>query len=133
MTLVDYFGDIPYSEAILGSENKNPKLDDDAEIYANVETLLDEALVEFAKKDKGVSGDLFYGGNKSKWIKFVNTLKLKLYIQTRLVDSAVGAKINALRTDGNLILEKADDFQFSYSSTDANPDSRHPLLPRILM
>ncbi|MFX0555332.1 SusD/RagB family nutrient-binding outer membrane lipoprotein [Maribacter sp. CXY002] len=131
MTLVDYFGDIPYSEALTGSANTNPALDDDAAVYAAVEDLLDEALVQFNREElTGASSDLFYGGDESKWIKLVNTLKLKLYIQTRLVDSSVGAKINALVTGGNLILSEADDFAFNYSSTDANPDSRHPLFTR---
>lgn len=28
-TLVDYFGDVPYSEAVMGADNLNPKTDDD--------------------------------------------------------------------------------------------------------
>lgn len=127
MTMVDYFGDIPYSEAILGAENTNPKLDSGAEIYAAIETLLDESLAQFAREELTLpTNDLFYGGDESQWIKLVNTLKLKLYTQSRLVDSSVGAKINALVADGNLILSEADDFQFNYSNTNANPDSRHP-------
>ena len=131
MTLVDYFGDIPYSEALAGADNTNPALDDDAAIYAAVESLLDEALAEFNKEElTGPTSDLFYGGDEAKWIKFVNTLKLKLYIQTRLVDSSVGGKINSLVNGGNLILSEADDFAFTYSTTDANPDSRHPIFAR---
>lgn len=131
MTLVDYFGDIPYSEAILGAENTNPALDDDAAIYEAVEELLNEALSQFDREElTGASGDLFYGGNESQWIKFVNTLKLKLYTQSRLVDSSVGDKINALIDEGNLILDSGDDFQFNYSTADANPDSRHPIFGR---
>ncbi len=127
MTLVDYFGDVPYSEAILGSENTNPNLDGGAEIYAAIEILLNEALNQFSREELSLpSQDLFYGGDEDKWIKFANTLKLKLYTQSRLVDSNAGAKINTLLEDGNLILEAADDFQFNYSTTNANPDSRHP-------
>ncbi len=131
MTLVDFFGDIPFSEAIQGTEFPNPNLDDDAAVYAAVETLLNDALTEFSREEAfGATGDLYYGGDESQWIKLVNTLKLKLYIQTRLVDTSAGAKINALVSDGNLILDAADDFQFNYSTTDANPDSRHPIFGR---
>lgn len=131
MTLVDNFGDLPYSEAFQGTEFPNPNLDDDAAIYTEVENLLDEAIADFNREElNGAPGDLFYGGDESQWIKFANTLKLKLYIQTRLVDSSVGAKINALVNSGNLILESVDDFQFNYSATDANPDSRHPFFGR---
>ncbi|WP_373516547.1 SusD/RagB family nutrient-binding outer membrane lipoprotein [Pricia sp.] len=131
MTLADFFGDIPFSEALQGAEFPNPNLDDDAAVYAAIETLLNDAIAEFNREEAvGATGDLFYGGDESQWIKLVNTLKLKLYIQTRLVDSGAGAKINALVTDGNLILDAVDDFQFNYSSTDANPDSRHPVFGR---
>ncbi|MDT7827946.1 SusD/RagB family nutrient-binding outer membrane lipoprotein [Pricia sp. S334] len=131
MTLVDFFGDMPFSEAIQGTEFPNPSLDDDAAIYAAVETLLNDALTEFNRDEAfGVADDIFYGGNEDQWIKLVNTLKLKLYLQTRLIDSNAGAKINALVADGNIILDSADDFQFQYSSTDANPDSRHPIFGR---
>ena len=131
MTLVDFFGDIPYSEAIQGTEFPNPVLDDDASIYAAVEALLDDAITEFNRTElNGAPNDLFYGGDEAKWIKLVNTLKLKLFVQTRLVDSSAGAKINALVNEGNLILSSADDFQFAYSATDANPDSRHPIFGR---
>lgn len=131
MTLVDFFGDVPFSEALQGTEFPNPAVDDDAEVYAGVEILLDEALAQFARQElTGAPADLFYGGDEAKWIKLVNTLKLKLYTQTRLVDASAGSKINALLADGNLILDAADDFQFNYSSTDANPDSRHPIFGR---
>lgn len=131
MTLVDYFGDIPYSEALLGADNTNPVLDDDAAVYDAVEDLLDEAIVQFNRNElNGASTDQFYGGDETQWIKLVNTLKLKLYLQTRLVDSSVGGKIGALLNEGNLILTEADDFQFQYSNTNANPDSRHPLFTR---
>ncbi|MDC6387222.1 SusD/RagB family nutrient-binding outer membrane lipoprotein [Maribacter sp. PR1] len=131
MTLVDYFGEIPYSEALLGAENTNPTLDDDAAIYAAVETLLDEAITQFNRDElNGAPSDIFYGGDESKWINLANTLKLKLYLQTRLVDSSVGGKINALLSEGNLILSEADDFAYQYSATNANPDSRHPLFTR---
>lgn len=131
MTLVDNFGDLPYTQALQGTEFPNPELDDDAAIYADIETLLNEAIASFNQEElNGAPNDLFYGGDESKWIAFANTLKLKLYIQTRLVDSGVGAKINALVDEGNIILDTEDDFQFNYSSTDANPDSRHPFFGR---
>ena len=125
-TLVDYFGDIPYSQAIQGTDFPNPAVDDGASVYAAAITLLDEAIVEFNKDEiSKPANDLFFGGNESKWIKLANSLKLKLYLQTRLVDSSVGAKIDALIADDNLIDSNSDDWQFRYSSIDSNPDSRH--------
>ncbi len=127
VTMVDFFGDIPFSEATLGVEFSNPQVDPGAEIYAAMETLLNEAITDFAKNEKAPpSNDLFYGGDKSKWIKLANTLKLKMYVQTRLVDGSAAGKINAIIADGDYITSAEDDFQMQWSSTDTNPDSRHP-------
>jgi len=125
-TLVDYLGDIPYSQAIQGTEFPNPVADDGASIYAALITLLDNAIIELDRDELSKPGtDLYFDGSESKWIKLANTLKLKLYLQTRLVDSSVGAKIDALIADDNLMSSNADDFQFKYSAVDSGPDSRH--------
>ncbi len=127
MTLVDYFGDVPYSQATQPLEFENPKLDSGAEIYTKMEALLNEAIVDFEKEEFAKpSNDLFYGGDEDKWIKLANTLKLRIYVQTRLVDANAASKINTLIAADNFIKEEADDFQFQFSSVDNNPDSRHP-------
>ncbi len=43
-TLVDMFGDVPYSQANLGVENLNPSQDPGANIYASALSLLDSAI-----------------------------------------------------------------------------------------
>lgn len=125
-TLVDYLGDIPYSEAVQGADSPNPNLDSGADIYAALQTLLDDAIVEFNRDEIALPGaeDVYYGGDESKWIQLANTLKLKLHLNT---GNAAG--INAALAAG-VILDNADDWQFPYSTTDNNPDSRHPLFSR---
>ncbi len=125
-TLVDYLGDIPYSEAVAGISN--PKRDSGAEIYAAMFTLIDTAIENLNKTSAvSYSSDLYYGGDSEKWIKFANTLKLKLYLQSRLVNSAEStAGINAIIASGNYITTADDDFQFNWTTNDNNPDSRHP-------
>jgi hypothetical protein len=133
-SLVDYVGDIPYSEAVAGISN--PSRDPGDEIYGAMLSLLDEAITNLNKTSAlSYNTDVFYRGDNSKWIKFANTLKLKIYLQSRLlssgessiVNSSVStAGINAIIASGNYITSSADDFQFNYSTTDINPDSRHP-------
>ncbi len=125
-TLVDYVGDIPYSEAVAGISN--PSRDSGADIYAAMFALIDTAIGNLNKTSAiSYSSDLFYGGDSEKWIKFANTLKLKLYLQSRLVNTAEStAGINAIIASGNYITAAADDFQFNWTTTDNNPDSRHP-------
>lgn len=127
-TLVDYFGDIPFSEAGLGVDNLNPHVDGGAAVYKNVLNLLDSAIADFSKTGAGAAptNDLFYAGSTAKWITLAKTLKLKFYTQTYLVDNTAAAKIQALLTENNLINASANDFEFKYGTNINSPDSRHP-------
>lgn len=128
-TMVDLWGDIPYSEAFQGNgeePNTEPKYDSGASIYADAFVLIDQAITNLAKS-QGVSikGDILYGGNTTKWRKAAKSLKLKLLINTRNVDSNANA-IQSLISEGDLILSSTDDFQLRFSAL-KNPDNRHPM------
>ena len=134
MTMVDFFGDVPYSEAVSGGAGiLNPVLDPGASIYAAADQLLLDAINNLGKTELVLpTNDLFYGGDESKWVKAANTMRLKLYLQTRIAgDGGFGAAtstsvINELIADNRLILDTADDMQFQWATSNAAPDSRHP-------
>jgi len=126
--MVDFYGDVPYSEAILGAENLNPKLDSGADIYDAALTLLDEAIVNFTN-DASVepATEVYYDNDYDKWVNAANTLKMRLYNQRRLVDPSAVTSINAILTSGDYITDSADDFQYNWPGTSqTSPDSRHP-------
>ena len=125
MDLVDTYGDVPFSEA-LDAANFNPKTDNGQAVYAAALALLNEASEHFTAATSGAPNDYFYNRNYTRWGKLVNTLKLKYYLNTKLVDAAAStAGINALVAGGNL-LGTGDDFVFRFGTTAADPDSRHP-------
>ena len=79
VTLVDFFGDIPVTEALQGAENLNPNLEPGAQAYETALTLLDQAIANFgsdAAADPDI--DLYYNGDWDLWIKASNTLKMKI-------------------------------------------------------
>ena len=126
MTLVDLFGDVPYTEALQGVAEPSPKADPAKDVYARALTLLNEAIAELNKTSTGKPGsDIYYAGTAAKYIKLANTLKLRYYVQTRLVDPAASkAGIDAIPAAS--LLTDADDFQFTYGNNRVNPNSRHP-------
>ncbi|MGO4918285.1 SusD/RagB family nutrient-binding outer membrane lipoprotein [Maribacter spongiicola] len=128
VTLVDMYGDVPYSEAVQGIDNLNPAPDAGASIYAAALALLDNAIGNFSTTDNaaGPDVDFYYDGDWDKWIKLANSLKLKIYAQTRLVDASAVSSFNAIITSGNYITSVSEDFQFTWGSNVVNPDSRHP-------
>lgn len=128
VTLVDFFGDVPYSEALRAPEILNPKLDDGASVYDAALALLDQAIVNFTNTATAVPPtDYFYSNDYSKWVKAANTLKLKIYLQKRLVDGSAIDNFNAIIASGNYIQENLDDFDWVWPGTSASqPDTRHP-------
>jgi len=133
VTMVDYIGSIPYSEASKPNEFSNPKLDAGADLYKMVLTDIDAAIIAINVATVNVSSDLFYKSNKEKWIAFANTFKLRILIQTRLNSSAIGItdlkeQINTLLA-GPIIDTPLEDFVHSYASSES-PESRHPYYQR---
>ncbi len=129
-TMVDDFGDIPYTEINLGAGNANPHVDGGASVYAAALALIESAIADFSATGASSppTNDLFYGGSTSKWKTFANTLKLKLYMAQRLVDNSVESKVSELINGGNLIdaSDASEDFDFKYGTTIDAPDSRNP-------
>jgi hypothetical protein len=129
VSLVDFFGDVPYSEIVQAAEgNFSPKLDPGAEIYDAALALLNEAIANFngsAAAEPAV--DFFYGGNYTKWVNAANTLKMKIFLNRRLVDPNAITSFNSIVSSGNYIQSTADDFQYNWTGTSASqPDTRHP-------
>ncbi|MGB5356890.1 MAG: SusD/RagB family nutrient-binding outer membrane lipoprotein [Eudoraea sp.] len=134
MNMVDLFGDVPYSEAARGEEGIfNPVLDSGADIYAALDALLQDAVANLGRNELALpTNDLFYDGNESKWVKAANTLRLRLAVQSRLVNTAAStATINSIVSGGQFIASSADDLQFQWSTNNAAPDSRHPYFDQL--
>jgi len=127
ITMVDYFGDIPFSQA-LDKTNFNPEVDDDADVYAAALALLDAGIADFGKKSRSTPASDLYYDDGDLWVKLANSLKLKAYIQSRLVNANAKAQIESLIASGAgaLIAVAEEDFQFDYGTNNSSPDSRHP-------
>lgn len=98
--LVDLYGDIPYTEAHLGSQNLSPAYDDDQAIYRDLVVQLEDAI---ATIDNPVATtiavgteDVIFQGNMANWKKFANTLKLRLLLrQSEMNDAETTAYLAA--------------------------------------
>jgi hypothetical protein len=70
-----------------------------------------------------VDADLVYGGNYAQWLKFANSLRLRLAIRVSGVDPALGKAEGeaALANAGGLLAANADNFLISFGT------ANHPL------
>jgi len=119
MTLVDYFGDVPYSEALKGSDNLNPTADSGASVYDAALGLLDAAISNFGSGGVAPQYDMYYDGDADAWIKAANSIKKRAYLN--LGDYASYSSIT------NYITDNSEDFEFSWGTNEVNPDTRHPI------
>lgn len=84
--LVDCWGNVPYNDAFkTASGILKPTYDDQQKIYEDLVVQLDAAmaLIQGAPTDATAvpsSSDIMYGGNMGLWLKFANTLKLRILI-----------------------------------------------------
>jgi len=113
-TTVDFWGNVPYSQAFKGAANINPAYDKDQDIYANIISLCNTGIADLSNASPGAlvptTDDVIYGGSASKWIAFATAVKARIYIhQTKhnnvvMADSALACAKRAL-ADGFSIAE----------------------------
>lgn len=121
--LVDILGETVFSQAGNPAEFPAPQLDSGEDVYDGAFALLTEAqnLLASAPSTQGAT-DMFYGGDTEKWIKVINSIRLRSYKNTGNT-----AAFNAIVNAGNYITSADDDFQLGYGTSELQPSDRHPL------
>lgn len=104
--LTDFYGDAPFSETGVMNDAGapmylQPKIDKQSELYPQIQTLLDEAIVGLAKTDAAGSGpigtqDLIYGGAKAKWLKAAYGLKARYLMHTLKVSTNINTDLTSI-------------------------------------
>ncbi len=123
--LVNIFGDVPYSEA-LDINNINPAYDDDAAIYSDLLARIDAAYASFDTKSASFgSADVIYGGDVEAWMKFAQSLKLKIAINLAdVTGSGAQTAVEAAVAAG--VFESAkDNALFIYQGSQPNTNPLH--------
>ncbi|NRS89652.1 hypothetical protein HNQ02_002583 [Flavobacterium sp. 7E] len=122
--LTDVFGDIPYKDALQGTSNINPTVTPGDEIYTDLLLKIDNALAAYnanpVASDFGTQ-DVIYEGNMDNWVKFANTLKLKIYMHMAYTSLANPTAVKALLTENNFITKDASFAKFGTQTSQRNP------------
>ena len=124
--LADLYNDIPFSEALGGatSGNLNPAFDNGSDIYDALLARIDEAVSRYENGGMGQapgSRDLIYGGDMDEWIRFANTLKLKMYLRMAYTSKDNPTAVNNLLAENNFITKDAKIDQFNNEQGKRNP------------
>ena len=95
-TLALLTGDVPYSE-IGNSEISDPKFDAQIEVLASLSTLLDGAISDLSgASSRKESFDIYFNGDKDKWIAAAYTLKARYALANKDYAGALAAAGNGI-------------------------------------
>ncbi|MCH9660851.1 MAG: SusD/RagB family nutrient-binding outer membrane lipoprotein [Bacteroidetes bacterium] len=124
MILVDHLGDVPFSEALDPTTFPNPNLDNGADVYTIQLAILNRAIVHLTETGDSLPEDYFYesGFDSDRWVALANTLKLRAFLNMRLINPNEAAQGISNLLSENIIDDVAEDFQFRYNTT----DNQHP-------
>lgn len=89
--LVDLYGDIPYSEALLRKDEATPKYDEAEVVYSDLFDQLTAAIDLINNADVEAlapteNDDVVFQGDMNAWIEFANTIKLRLLVRAQNTD-----------------------------------------------
>lgn len=118
----DVLGDIPYFEALKGEEGLfSPAYDRQEEIYKDIIRELSEAVDQFDNNTQipAMKGDIIYSGDREKWKKIANSLRLLMAVRLSkkfpdLGQYAAQQVLLATEHPAGIIETNADNFTINY-------------------
>lgn len=102
--IVDLYGDAPYTQAWLGSDNLTPTYDDDYSIYQSLISELEDARDLINNADPNIAEDIadydvMLAGDMNRWIEFANTVQLRMCLRMSNTTGTVAAYRDSKLTD----------------------------------
>lgn len=129
-------GDVPMSEALLGSTKLTPAYDSQKKVFQQSLLWLDSANNELAQliaaNDNSLDGDFYFANKLTKWQKLVNTFRLRLlvHLSKRTDDAELNVKQQFATILGNktkypVMEDASDNLQFAF----VHPTNDYPMSP----
>jgi hypothetical protein len=121
--LTDTWGDAPYFQSALGSDEIDPAFDSQEVIYDNIQILLDEGIFLLGEESVLTPGpdDIIYNGDLQNWIAAAYLLKARYLMHTTKREPAVAGEVITLLNQA--FTSTSQDFEYPYLGTgeDINP------------
>jgi len=122
----DLFGRVPFSQALMGTENLAPAFDAQRSIYQGIIAMLDDAVADLQKTTTRVpTSDLIHGGDADAWIATAYSLKARFLMRLSNTPDYNAAAVQDALDKSWLAMGSAGDgayFQgFTDNATGENP------------
>jgi hypothetical protein len=121
--ITDTWGDVPFFQSALGSDEIDPAFDSQEVIYDNIQILLDEAIILLGEESVLSPGpdDVIYNGDLQNWIAAAHLLKARYLLHTTKREPGVASEVITILNQA--FTSTAQDFEYPYLGTgeDLNP------------
>ena len=137
----DFWGDVPYSQALQGDAISQPRLDKQQDIYLGNSALGIQSLFDLVREGmadldaatattytglKPGNDDLVYSGDLAKWKQAGNTLLLKFAATISLVNPTLATSVvNEVLTANQYIKTNANDLNVPFGASVGSQDPRY--------
>lgn len=128
--LTDLFGDVPFTSTTEDASqvNNKPVFDKQEAIYTRLIEDLDTAMTRITATDESYgNADFYYKGATASWIKFANSLKLRLGMRIRYANPQLAEKTVREAMAQPLFANNQDNAAIP-TFNDAQASSFHPIL-----
>lgn len=114
--MTDTWGDIPYSKALQDVNNTQPDYDKQSDIYPAMLGKIDSAISIMDVTKQDLTGDVIYSGDMSKWMKFANSLKVRVAMRMADRNPALASTKVAEAVTAGVFTSNADNALFPYNA-----------------
>lgn len=106
LRLVDIYNNVPFEEALKGTEFSTPAYEPGQSVYEKSLNLITEGIQDLKNAPSGTEAsndDVLFKGNKALWAKLGNTIKLRALIRQSEVDNEayIRAEISKIEAEGS--------------------------------
>lgn len=142
--MASMWGDIPYTEANKFLEFPDPVYDPQPQVYADVQTLLDQAIADLSGNPSSASAslDFYFGGDATKWSQAASTLKARFALHTGDYTTAISSATKGVKsttdewiiphTTGSYNQDQNIYYSFGQSDREGYMTANEAYLPAIL-
>ncbi|MGX1928566.1 SusD/RagB family nutrient-binding outer membrane lipoprotein [Flagellimonas sp. 2504JD4-2] len=118
--ITDYWGPVPYSA--FGNGELSVPYDSQESMYDNFFTTLDEAVAQLSGGGSSYAGsDRIYGGDGAQWLRFANSLRLRLALRIKYADPARAQAEAEKAVNAGVITDNADNAFVDVDDINRNP------------
>jgi hypothetical protein len=133
MRLVDLYNNVPFDEALQGTDNATPAFEDGQKVYEKSVNLITAGIADiksatpFSKHP--AADDILFRGNMARWIKFANTVKLRALLRQSQTGntSYINTELAKIEAEGSGFLHAGEGALVNPGYADGTAGLQNPL------